>query len=231
MVKRFIMLSLLIFWTNANALVVPNPAPAAFGPDILGSGYFNPTGPGIISVRISDTGFTLGLGGSEFGMFFQSDSGTLIPIFLPGTQDPDPAGPSSSPPTAAIVLGTGEVYVNGTLQNTFAPRTGPVGFYLAPSPTLQTVFGVNQIFSDPSLNPLGEDMVGTFPIIGVPEAYLLGFAVMDLNDPTSVVPLGYSAVVNLSVPEPGTLALAFLGVAGALMLRRQRRLIPESTAC
>jgi hypothetical protein len=203
---------------SAHALVIPNPAPAAFGDDIRGSGLFTATGPGLISLRVSDTGFDLGLGGAEFGMFFESAPGTLIPIFLATNQD------TSTP--RAISLATGQIFEGGSEVLTFTPNTGPFGFYLTPSPTLQTVFGVSSIFTVPSLNPLDEDMAAAFPILGTPDGYLFGFGAIDPSNPSSVVPLGYAAVVNIApelVPEPATLPLLLLGLAGWLVLVRARK--------
>jgi hypothetical protein len=111
--------------------------------------------------------------------------------------------------------------VNSVLQNTFTPGTGPIGFYLMPTPTLQTVFGVTRIHTDPLLNPSAEDMAGAFPIIGVTDAFLLGFAAVVPGGPGDVIPLGYAAVLNLQVPEPGTLALIIVGALGTFIRRRR----------
>ncbi len=196
---------------NAAPVIVPDPAPGAFGPDIGGTGLFSPD-PLLISLEVLDTGASLGFGGAEFGMFYSSAPGTLIPIFQTTDQDPDPGGPGSITQSAIVDLTSGQVTDGdeGVLQNTFTPGTGQVGFYLKLSDILASVFGVSPIFTDPTLNLGGEDMSATFPVLdpSVQKAYLLGFGAIDPNDVSqTTTTLGYYAVIGLTVPEPATLLL------------------------
>jgi hypothetical protein len=210
---------------SASALVINNPAPAAFGPDIGGTGKFLPNDT-VISVEVLDTGATLGIGGSEFGFYFTANPGVLIPIFEASDENPDPGGPGDTPQTALIDFTSGQVFDGdgGVLQNVFAAGVAPIGFYLTLDPILQGVFGVNSIFTDPTLNPLGEDMAASFPFLdpGVLDGFLHGFAAIDPNGDGSVTVLGFSATVGvIPVSEPAMLSLFGIGLLGLMMRRRK----------
>jgi hypothetical protein len=196
------------------ALTVPNPNPAAFGPDIGGSGLFS-HGDRVLGFELYDFAENLlGAGsGFEFGFYFGSDPTTLIPIFE--------ANDNSSSPTlqrAMVDFTTGEVVDRdeSLLQGNFTTSVEDIGFFLQHSNS-----GIT-LFSEAALNPLGgEDLAAAFPEIGFLDGFLIGFAVPDQGGVTA---WAYSLVYPISpspVPIPGAAGLWLLGMTGLALFRRR----------
>lgn len=213
------------YFSSASAVEIPNPVPADFGPDInqqpAARGKFKPDNL-VVAVEAVDLGPRAPVppgpfDGSDFGFFFASDPTTLIEIFDRTEQNPDPGGPASSPPRARIDFAAGEIVnpvgpgpADDILKNVFTPGNGKIGFYLTPDPNLQALVGASPgtIYSIPSLNPAGEDLIGIFPAFAFDKTFLLGF-----GQGNPVFPYAYHAVVGVTpAPEPGTLLLTVLGI-------------------
>jgi len=205
---------LLGFSCNGWAISVPNPNPAAYGPDIGGSGLFSP-GDRVLGFELFDFAENLlGAGsGFEFGFYFDSDPTTLIPIFE--------ATDNSTSPTlqrAMVDFTNGEVVDRdeSLLQGTFTTSVEDIGFFL------QHRNSNILLFSEAALNPLGgEDLAGAFPEIGFLDSFLIGFAVPDEGGVTA---WAYSLVYPISpspIPIPGAAGLWLLGIAGLALFRRR----------
>lgn len=158
------------------------------------------------------------LGGSIFGFFFWGDDlsnpDNLVTIF-----DTNDTIIGTDKPNAKIDFINGRVGdMDGptpTLQDTFIPHSNdiPIGFFLQ--------FGNQLIYPQPiftvaSLNLGDEDLAATFPVIGDPDRYLIGFEVFDPNI-NNYRTLAFELVngitpATLSVSEPATLSLVGLGL-------------------
>lgn len=241
-VLALVIASPMAYFPSASAVVIPNPVPGDFGPDIGGTppyrGKFVPDNL-VVSVEAVDLGPLAPVPpgpfeGSEFGFFFNSDSGTLIKIFDKSEQNPDPNGPGSAPPRAFIdfVAGTivdpvGPGPADDVLKSVFTPKNDKIGFYLIPDPDLQALLGVpiGTIYSTPGLNPGDEDLVGIFPALNFDKTYLMGFG----QEGNIAFPYAYLALVGVTpVPEPGTLFLLLLAAFGVLTTATRRR--PDNRA-
>ena len=148
------------------------------------------------------------VGFSSFGFFFESNPGTLITVF----DATDQAPPDQ---TAAIDFTLSKVFDTdaGVLQTDFAGAgPGNIGFYL-------TLGGLT-LHSLPSLNPGGIDPVATFPKIGNPSIYIIGFE--NPAEPGQVLALEIGVGLR-KVPEPSTTLLFGLGLALVVARRRRER--------
>lgn len=215
-IRKFLLLTFLLlgFSCNGWAISVPNPNPAAYGPDIGGSGLFS-HGDRVLGFELFDFAENiLGAGsGFEFGFYFGSDPTTLIPIFE--------ASDNSNSPTlqrAMVDFTNGEVVDRdeSRLQGSFSTSVEDIGFFLQHSNS-----GIT-LFSEAALNPLGgEDLAAAFPEIGFLDGFLIGFAVPDQGGATA---WAYSLVFPVSpsqVPIPGAAGLWLLGIAGLALFRRR----------
>lgn len=196
--------------TPGYAVSFTNPNPAVFGDDLEDSGVFTPSPTGVLTVEIFDLAGALGVG-STFGFFLEGNPSELIPIFDPSDQDPDPGGPGSVPQVAAVDFSLGLVFDlddASSVQSSFS-GTGDIGFFLDPVPDDP---GIPTLFTVPSLNPLGVDVAGTFPVLGAPEDdFLITFAVQEEGS-SNVLPLAFELVGGITpvpqpVPEPRILLL------------------------
>ena len=218
------------FAHGSSALMISNPAPAAFGPDIAGSGIFTPQNTFFQANEILDLAAVLGFAGSEFGFFFESTPGTLIPLFEAADENPDPGGAGDVPQNAAVNLDTGQVLDGDdgfTEQGTFSTVAGDgIGFYLSlTAPELTPVFGAAPIYSVGTLNPGSEDQFAAFPVLTDPSSFLVSFAAEDPSTGSTTV-LGYSVVTQLDsvadVPVPAPLGLILLPLSALLLARRSQ---------
>jgi len=224
-------------WSNlAWAVLIDNPSPAIAGDD-EGAEVFTPDDV-VVAIEILDLATILtggpfpagGFGGSEFGFYYFNDPGNLITIFDATDQNPDPGGPGDNAQIALLNFLTGEVLDSdaGTTQSNFTPLANtPLGFYLTLSDDFVDFFGFNfnTIYSQASLNPDGEDMVGAFPLLSNP-GFLLAFGATSPFGAGETLLLDLQVAVNISptsVPEPGTLALLSIGLAGMIIGRRKKK--------
>jgi len=207
------MIAVLLLFSSEGTATVINPAPSVFGPDD-GTELFVPSDP-VLSLEVFDfTSSAVGID-STFGFFYESAPGTLIPIFGSGDQDPDPSGPGSVPQVAGIDFASGQVIDidEGVVESTFTALGTNIGFYLA----LDPAFGVPTFYTVQSLNSSGLDSAATFPQLGDPSTYVLGF-----EEPTSNTTVAFEVVSGVSpapVPEPSSIlylgsGLIGLGMAG-----------------
>lgn len=176
----------------APVFAMSNPNPNIFSDDD-GSTYFVPQ-DWLLGIQISDPLY------ATFGFYFKNAPQTLIGIL----------GPADAAAGNLVLVNftAGTVFDidKGALANNFTPSDKPIGFFLR---------GLNgtTIFSDPSMNPNGYDLVGTFPVASSKgtTAYLIGFELPQVG------PIGYQLAVNLQpVPEPATWMMLSLGVLGLL---------------
>jgi hypothetical protein len=216
---------------HVNATPYPTPADItiggttySFGSDLDDTGIFIHS-PNIVTFEFLDAGALAPgsvWGGSFFGMYFEgsdvSDPANLITIF-----DNFDTAPLSQ---TNVDFSTGQVFdvTNSTVQDTFTPSSGNIGFFLAPDPALgfasDPVLGFPILYSEEALNPLG-DVAATFPILGVAgDPYMLTFNV------PSIQPITISAHVVggiTPIPEPATLLMLSSGLMGLGLYRGQRK--------
>jgi hypothetical protein len=193
-------LSLWLILTHASAwATVLNPNPGSFGSD-NGATSFNP-GPSLFEAYIYSTGNF-----SSFGFYYANNPGQRIEIFNSS---------SETNQFAVTIFANGQI-VNpdlATVTGTFAPGTGPIGFYMQ-----TTLPGAPILYTDPSLDG-GVDYVSTFPSLTLTDNLLLGFGYPNSD---SLSALGYFAIAPITVassssvvPEPP--ALSLLGAALVLL--------------
>lgn len=179
------------------------PTPIGFEPDD-GSELFLP----LQSVLTTET---FDFFASEFGFFYLSNPGNLIPIF----QTDDQSGLLQPPQRARIDFGLGQVFdvdQGELLQNSFVPQSSSIGFY--------AVSQLAIFFSVAAMNPQG-DLFSSFPQIGNPTGYLLQFVSPNLAIPVTT---HFADGIQGTVPIAGTPILLLTGLAlGAGFHRRSRK--------
>jgi len=198
-----------------NATPFPTPPPYTiggntlyFGSDYDGPGHFSHSNS-VVSVEIYDAADSLG-SGSAFGFYFVNNPTNLYTIF--GILE----GPAIQ--LATIDFTNGQILDSdsGGIQSTFPANSGNIGFFLLP------IYGSNYplVYSDPSLNPNGVDVSGTFPIISTSRTddYALVFKVPGTNT-TLYGTIDYGLA---PVPEPSTLLLLACGLGGLLIYKRRK---------
>lgn len=198
-----------------NATPYPTPPPYTiggttlyFGSDYDGPGHFS-HGNSLVSVEIYDAADSLG-SGSAFGFYFVNNPSNLYTIF--GILE----GPAIQ--LATIDFANGQILDSdsGGVQSTFPTSSGTIGFFLLP------IYGSNYplVYTDPSLNPNGIDVSGTFPIISSSRTddYALVFKVPGTNT-TLYGTIDYGLA---PVPEPSTLLLLAAGMGGLLIYKRRK---------
>ena len=204
--KKFMIISFVVLIASilcagyVNATPFPTPPPYTiggttlyFGSDYDGPGHFV-HGNQVISVEIYDAADSY-MTGSAFGFYFVNNPANLYTVF--GIL----AGPAIQ--LATIDFANGQIWDSdsGVVQNTFPTGTGDIGFFLLP------IYGSGYplVYTDPSLNPNGIDVSGTFPIISTSRTddYALVFKVPGTNT-TLHGTINYGLT---PVPEPSTLLL------------------------
>lgn len=210
---RYAMLATILCFSvlsqSVHAIELPNPSPTEYGNDD-GSTVFTPSNP-ITSVR----GFDL-FGLSDFGFFFTSNPGNLIPIFT--NDDVGVNQLALIDFTNGAVIDFDQTLANNgvpAIRSVFAPQPGSIGFYVL-NPNIP--FPLSTL---PSMNPAGLDLAVSFPSLTVPDFYLLGFGVPEDD---SFLPLSYNVAIGLSaVPEPSSMLLLGIGVCGVAYVRRRKK--------
>lgn len=192
---------LFAFASTASAVPFTNPDPGTLMDDIDGSGYFSPSGLGSLVFELFDLGDTA----AEFGGFDKNDPGTLIPFF----EASDLTG------EAAMVDFTGGFVFDvedNAIQSVFAPIDS-VGFYL-------DLPGLGTLFSDPTLNLGGVDVMAAHPTIGQPFTSLIFYdGPAGAAAPATLMSWHLISDVTGGVPLPSSAALLALGL---LALRGKR---------
>lgn len=226
LISRFIalifagLLSLAVTPAAAVPFAIPAPLVAEAGPDIDGSGYFNPADNASVAIELFDLAGSTAPLGTRLGFYRQGAPGALFTIFEI-TDQQTIADPQQQ--RALIDFATGRVLdwdsgqASGTLQNVFAPGTNPFGLFVQ-------ILGLGTFFSDPLLNPGGVDVFGAFPRLASSRTIFPTFFSIQ-SDGTSV-PLHISLLTNVvPIPGPQTLALLVLGLAlaGASRIRAYPR--------
>ncbi len=189
---------LMMFAGTAAAIPFPNPDPGSLLDDLDGSGYFTPGNTGSLSIELFDLGDSV----ASFGFFGQGTPGNLIPIFEAG----DLTGES-----AIIDFSVGYVFdaEDNSIQSLF-PAASTIGFYLD--------FAGNILYSDPTLNLGGLDIMGAYPSISQDFTSLLFFD-GPADDPQRTL-LSWHVISDVTaVPLPGTALLMVIGL-GLLASRR-----------
>jgi hypothetical protein len=191
--------------STASALPFPNPDPVTSFADLDDNGYFTPGNAGSLSFELFDLADTV----ASFGFFGQGTPGTLIPIFE-----------ASDLTNEAAIIDFTAGYIfdveDDAVQSFFTPVSS-VGFYLD--------FAGSILYSDPTLNVGGVDLMGAFPSIG---NLYLGRQYMSLlffdgpaDDPRRSL-LSWHVVSDVSaVPVPASWLLMMVGL-GLLAARRAK---------
>jgi len=197
-----------------NATPFPTPPPytiggttLTFGSDYDGPGHFS-HGNSVVSVELYDAADSLGTG-SAFGFYFVNNPSNLYTVF--GVLE----GPAIQ--IATIDFATGQILDSdsGGTQSTFPANSGNIGFFLLP------IYGSSYplVYTDPSLNPNGVDVSGTFPVISSSRTddYAITFQVPGGGTLYGTVNYGLAPV-----PEPSTLLLLASGLGGLLIYKRRK---------
>lgn len=191
-----VMIALLIFSGNVSAIV--------FGGDD-GTELFVPSNQ-LFNVEVLDLGAA-----TSFGFYFDGTDVTnpanLITIF--GPEDETTSGDIQ---TAGVDFNAEIVYDidDSQIQSSFTDLGLPIGFYAD--------FDLGTIFTDPSLNPGGEDLAETRPCLSdcpLSDIYRIDFKRMDTTLTTDIV----SGVKP--VPEPSMLLLIGTGLSGLVIWRKK----------
>jgi hypothetical protein len=190
---------LLHFSTGSVSATIVNPNPVMWGND-NGSETFS---PGLFAGTVELYDILGGLGaGTTFGFYFIDNPGDLITVFDPADQTM-----SGNVQSATINFGTGVVRdadAGFSLQDLFPVSTSDIGFFLS----IETLAGIDTIYTEHVLNPLLLDLSATFPSWTDPDQYLIGF------ENSSTLYFGLVNGVTSAVPEPSTLVLFAVGVIG-----------------
>ena len=209
------------FSSGSWAVTVPNPSPAIYGPDIGGSGLFNPD-PFAFSVELLDAPDPF-LPGSTFGFFYTVAPNVLIPLFEADDITPDPNAPSQ---LAIVNFITGEI-VDGDSGEVdlvsdflgFVPANPTIGFYFQLNdPLFQAVYG-----GPFSTAPGGDDNAGAFPLIGLPNWYAISFAALAQgeNEPDELGTYLVAGIAPSPIPVPAAVWLFGTALIGLLGMRRK----------
>lgn len=191
---------LLVVANSASAIPFPKPDLDHLD-DLDDSGYFNAGVLGSLSLELFDLGDSV----ASFGVFEQGSPGTLIPIFEAG---------DLTNQFAIIDFAAGYVFdvEDNAIQSTFAPL-GTLGFYLD--------FGGFVLYSDPTLNIGGADLMGAFPTVNGDYLSLLFFDGTADNPRRSL--LSWNVISDVTaVPVPASPLLILAGLSLLAATRRQR---------
>lgn len=198
----------LVCWVlAATAFAAPvNPDPAIYGSDD-GTEWFVPS-QDVLTLEMSDVSETLGYY-SVFGFFFESDPGN--PIVIYDAADNTTVGGSQF---ASIDFAAGTVTDVDASQlkgNFFG--SGKIGFFYG----LLDPADLSLLALASTVNSGGLDQAGTFPVLGSPNTYLLGF-----ETPAGEL-LSFDVVQNVApVPLPSALFLFGSGLAGLFSVVRKK---------
>lgn len=200
--------------TPRPAEAVPFPVPPSLvgfaGADIDGTGYFSTNGASLALELFDLAALLPPLGGFRFGMYFQGDPLTLIPIF--DVLDEPVVQSALIDFTTGIVLDADA----GVLQALFAPSATPIGFFLQP------IENVGTLYSDRMLNAGGTDVFAAYPSLADPSNFFTTFYTAVPG--SGLVPLQISLVTNLTaVSAPPAAALVPLGLLAVGVARTRRR--------
>ena len=190
----------LLVASTASAIPFPNPDPGSLYDDLDDNGYFAAGSLGSLSLEVFDLIDSF----ASFGFFAQGTPGTLIPIFEAG---------DSTGEFAIIDFAAGYVFdsEDNAIQSTFAP-VSTLGFYLD--------FAGSILYSDPTLNLGGADLMGAFPSISDDYLSLLFFDGTAENPQRTL--LSWSVISDVTaVPVPASPLLVVVGLA-LLAIRRKR---------
>jgi hypothetical protein len=209
------LLAILLIAASNLAHAVPV-APPGYGGD-TGDSYFVP-GSTTVAIEFLDAVEAVTL--SEFGFYYRSTPGTLVPIF-----DAADLGAGQS---AQINFGTGEVADLDTPADpvtTFAVLADDVGFYL-------TISGALTLHSDPALNVGvlgGADLFYAFPQIANPLIWALVFEGDLGNGGLENISLSILGPLTPSaVPLPPTVYLMGSLIPILMFMSRRRRKLAAS---
>jgi hypothetical protein len=188
---------------NAHAILMP---PAGFGADDK-SILFTPTSS-LISIEVYDLGNSLT--NTHFGFYFDGSPSNKVQIFGPEDETSIPGDIQ----IALIDFNNHFVFDvdDGNFQvPTFPASSQPIGFYIN--------IGTISLYTDPVLNPGGVDFAATFPLLGNPQTYFVGYEVDSIP-----VAFEITSGITQAVPEPATLILTGSGLVALAFYRKRKKI-------
>ena len=217
-------IGVMIMGTNSYASTFPNPDPGVYGPELNGRGYFTPS-EGIFAIEFYDMVDIAP--GATFGFYFEgadlTNSDNLIKIF----DNSDNAGNCASISFSNNLVwdeedaGYQDLSWAGDPRYTFNNPGGNIGFFMY-------IEGQYPLFTDPSLNPYGNDYAYAFPLI-------LPFA--DIPTPQIMIAFAWESspgqyttltsefvggITAVPIPLPGSIILLGSSLLGMFALKRKK---------